>query len=499
MPKWHHLFWLLVTSGVTHYVYLAMNKWFASRAVLVLLFASTGLVSGCNSRADEAGKAVARYQAAEAAGDLRGAHRALLDLVRADDTVPEYWIELGRTELELEDFGASYDSFLRAHELDRANPSILGALTQLALRSGNLDRAEEHARELELVSPQDPAVRLTYGYVALRRDNLPAAKEQVGLLLASAPYDPSAKILESRILLQSDRPDDAVALLREQLRVQPDDELTRRALLSMYELRERWPDAAMTARQILQSKPNDQRIRARAIESSLKAGDVAVARDLTMTGLPMAQAPDIDALLQPWISNARSDEIRDQLFAFARKSDGDRRLALARFLDRAGNADRVLVLLDGVATLPVRPATLSANALYGSALVQIGRSAEGMDRIDRVLSQDPANTDALRGRISQLLRSKSYDRAIDDARRLVAADRGSAQARLDLVRTCLAANRPDEANRALWEAFHDIPANRPIYDLLRSVVARDSGASAVSRLKEEFDDQRQDELTRSFA
>ena len=94
-----------------------------------------------------------RYQAAAAANDLPTARKALLDLVRAKEDVPDYWVELGRLQASMGSYSDAYYAFTRAYELDRSNPELLRAVTELALRSGDINLALKRARELEVVSP----------------------------------------------------------------------------------------------------------------------------------------------------------------------------------------------------------------------------------------------------------------------------------------------------------------------------------------------------------
>ena len=342
---------------------------------LIGVMACSVALSGCQSRDQRARQAFDRFQAAQASGDLPAARRALLALVIADDTVADYWIELGKVQLQLGDFGGAFNAFQRAHELDRANPSVLDYMTQIALRSGNLPLAEKTAHELELVAPGDPAVPLTYGYVALRQSDFAEADRQAKILLATAPNDPNANVLRARILLQSGLPEQAVSLLREQIRLQPSDQLSLRALLSIYELREQWPDAAGVAGSLLAMQPKDQAIRARLVESEIRSGRAQAALHTTAIGLEAAGQRELDLLFSPWIATGNKAVIALTVFELARKAQGDRRLIMARFLELAEHHEQVLQLTRDLATMPVNVSNLTANALYGAALAATGASA----------------------------------------------------------------------------------------------------------------------------
>src|SRR6185369_5501499 len=121
------------------------------------------LSASCNSDA-RARAALGAYQSAAAANDLVGARKALLELVRAKDDVPDYWVELGKIQLSMGSYGDAYDAFTRAYELDRNNPELVRTVTELALRAGDIALAQSHAQELQILAPGDPWIKLTEGW-----------------------------------------------------------------------------------------------------------------------------------------------------------------------------------------------------------------------------------------------------------------------------------------------------------------------------------------------
>ncbi|UUR06962.1 tetratricopeptide repeat protein [Sphingomonas glaciei] len=453
-------------------------------------------LSACDNRQEKAQKAYTDYQAAVVAGDLRTARQALGKLVAADDSNADYWIELGKISVQLSDYGTAYDAFQRAHELNRGNVEVLSIMTQLALRGGNLEVATDNARQLELVAPTNSAVPLTKGYVALRRGDYAEAERQVAAFAALAPFDPSGKILQSRIFMAQGKQDDAITLLRSQVTQQPSDAMSLRALASIYELREEWREAAAALRAYLGWQPTDQQARVRLVDSQLRAGEIDAAATVTLKGL---ESEDIDALVAPWIALGQQDKVADRLFAWAQSASTGRRIAVARFLTFTSQPTRAIALTEREASLPVRPNNIFANAIYGTALTQSGRAREGLSRLDAVIALDGKNREALRARALLRSRAGQHREAIEDAQKLVAADRDAAPARLLMARIYAASGNADGARRTLWEAFHDIGGDRSIYDALKPLVAKSDGADAAQRLSQEFYDKRNEQITRSFA
>lgn len=465
---------------------------------LPLLIASLILV-GCNDRQERAQSALDQYQSALASGDLAAAKAALGLLVKADDTNAGYWTELAKLSLTLEDYPGAYDAFVRAHELNRANVEVLSALTQLALRSGNLPLAEQHSRELAILSPDDPAVSLTMSYVALQRSDYARARELADELLRQSPYDPSAKILSARIFLAEGESTEAIALLEEQVRLQPSDWQSLHALASIYEVREQWAEASASGRKLLQWRPQDQQARARLINAELRAGQVEQALATTLTGLQKVEQIDMDRTLWPWLALGRSSQIADEILAFGNGEKHGRRIASARFLALAEKPAGVLELLRDQQTKKVDASSASVIGLLGTALTQSGKVTSGLQMLEQVLTFDGANADALRGRAEARSRLGRHQQAIEDAQKLVAGNSDSVAARLLLARIHGRAGDGASARRALWDAFHELPGERTIFEALMPLVAASYGPQAVNRLKQEFLDQQNQKMIRSLA
>jgi tetratricopeptide (TPR) repeat protein len=218
-----------------------------------------------------------------------------------------------------------------------------------------------------------------------------------------------------------------------------------------------------------------------------------------VAGMKDAPPHVLAELLAPWSRIGAQRQAADAVFELGKSASGDRRITFARFLAEADQPARVVELTRQSATLPVTASNLAANALYGAALARTGRASDGLSRLDAVFALDAVNADALRGRADVRSRAGMHKLAIEDAEKAVAVDRTSAQTRLLLARIQRSAGDLDGAKRTLWNAFHDLPGERSIYEALRALVLRSEGMLAVQRLAKEFDDQRNNELMRSFA
>src|SRR5258708_32846879 len=154
------------------------------------------LSASCSSSDEQARDALSAYQSATAANDLVGARKALLQLVRAKDDVADYWVELGKLQASTGNFNDAYYAFTRAYELDRNNVDILRAVTELALRSGDVGLAKARAQELEVLSPGDPWVKLTKGWAAFSQSKFDQSLAAADTILANSPFDPAGTALK---------------------------------------------------------------------------------------------------------------------------------------------------------------------------------------------------------------------------------------------------------------------------------------------------------------
>jgi len=465
-------------------------------------FAATALsllLGACGSAESQARDSFNDYQVAAAAGDLIAARKALLKTVEAQDDNPAYWEELGKIQVQLGAYPDAYYAFTRAYELDRTNAEILSNLTQLALLSGQIDLAEKHARQLELVSADNPVVKLAYGYAALKQQRFDEADKQADALLAALPSEPGAKLLKARILVARAKLDDATKLLEDQLRITPDDLSTLKALMALYERRENWRGVTMLAARIADMQPKDKDARVTAINAALRLGDIPAAMTISKPFLaPEASGEQVDSVLWAWIQHWKGPQALAMARQLSASAGSQQRLAYASYFNETGHPEYAAELVGTEPLLPVTLSNSSTNAVIADAMAQTGRPAEAKQVLDQILRMEPDHVYALRARVNLEIRTNRAMDAVTDAQRLVVVLPKSARDRLLLARAYAAAGNPRQLDRTLWDAFHEIPANRELYDALRAHVVKFDGPDAVQSVDAEYRQGQDAELVRDF-
>ena len=455
-------------------------------------------IAGCSSSDSKVRAALGEYQAATAANDLPAARKALLELVRAKDDVADYWAELGKVQATMGSYNDAYYAFTRAYELNRSDPALVRALTELALRSGDLTQAQAKAEELEILSPGDPWVKLVKGWAAYSELHFDQALEISDAMLATSQFDPSATILKARALVGMHREDEAIDLLNKQIQVQPGDVGSMAFLAKIYQRQDNWAKVAELAQRVTAASPADQQNALLLVEAAFRSGNAELGRKASLGLLqPTADTATVESVLDLWTNYWPSPQrVADARRLAAAATRPEQRLAYAEFLTRCGDAAHAIALVSPAARLPVSAETAEANAVLATALSGNGNLPAAKARFDAVLAFDPGNATALRGRSELELRTGNAAAAVLDAQKLVTVLPTSAKDRLLLARAFAAAGNRPWMERTLWLAFQDIPANSSILAALQSTKKGDK--DGLDELNAEFARQRDNRLTRGL-
>jgi tetratricopeptide (TPR) repeat protein len=420
------------------------------------------LAAGCSSPETRAQDALGAYQVASAANDLAGQRKALLQLVQAKEDVADYWIQLGKLEASMGSYGDANYAFTRAYELDRSNPDVLQYLTESSVRSGDLDSAERHAKELDVVSPGSTWAKVAHASSALRDNRFDEALTISEQLLANSPLDPAATVIKGRALIGLQRVDEAQALLLKQVRSQPTDVGSAKLLVRVLVRKQDWPTAAAVAVRIARNLPSDQQNALFLVEAAFRSGNVKLGRAASAGILKPGQDPElIEKVLSIWVDYWPSPQRLQDARMFANAAPGlEQKLAYAAFLSRQGAPEDAFRLVSDAARLPVAGESAEANAIVGDALWRMGKFGEGKTRLDAVIAYDPGNASALRSRAELELKTGDPAAALVDAQKLVSVLPNSPNDRLLLARSYLATGNKSWNDRTLCSAASDEKGRR---------------------------------------
>lgn len=469
----------------------------SGRYVLAALVIATG--SGCDTAATRAQSAHAEYQSAIAVDDLPRARTALVRLVAAKDDVADYWMELGRVEAMLGAYGEAYYAFSRAYELKRGDPAILQAMLQIALKAGELRSAKKHADEIELLSPNNPVVLLTYGIIELRRGDSAKAIEFADKMLVLSPLDPNATFLKSQALLFSGKPQEAEQLLEDQLSARPQDPTALHGLSLMYRLREDWPALVTILQRRRALEPANFENGVEFVEAALLAGRTAEARAASHEMLKSARHPrQTKAILDIWARLWPGGQKAADARALGTRASPENRIVYAAFLNKIGAPKDALALLPDASKAPLERDHLDLHAAHARSLALLGRTAEAKKKYDAILKLDGQHADALAGRADIEIRAGAGTAAVYDAQQLIASRPASAEARLLLAKAYGTARDRKMKERALWTAFRELPANSEVYQALRRYVASTGGPEAARQVEKEYEAQRKAKFMREL-
>ncbi len=464
------------------------NRTFFFSLSLFGLVAGTPFLGGCRLFQSNSAQDYNQYQAALASGDLKAAQVALIRLVHEQEDVGDYWTELGKIDLQLGEYSSAYDAFSRAYELDRSNVQLLSALTQMALLSGQLPMADEQARTLALLAPDNPVVKLVKGYVALGAGNLDQADAQATAVLTASPTDPLGNILKARVLVARQQVDDATKLLEAQHQAQPQDRTAIRGLSTIYRYRNDWRKLARIQSDLLRLDPKNASVSLVVVEATLRAGDINSAIQASAPLLTdETNAELVDKVLKTWARYAPSNAVLPNAAETANRSSGEKRVTWASYLNVVGNPGLAIELLKQP-QLPVTIQNARWNAVLAQSLALQGQLQRARSLFDAVLQREPDQIDALRGRSALEARTGMTKQAIVDAQRAVSITPSTGEDRILLARAYFAGGNKTAVRRTLWDAFQDIPDDERVVASLKSVLVSTGDLDGANRLDGEAAD-----------
>jgi tetratricopeptide (TPR) repeat protein len=329
----------------------------------------------------------------------------------------------------------------RAIEKDPQSALLHRMMAEVLARSGELDRAVEHARRARELAPDDPDVRSILAQLYRIQQNS-ADAEKLLLDAQGHPLDEESAWLLYQIYIEANNLDAAIGIARWMTDQQPAEPRGWIALANVYEKQEKPVDAEKALRKSLAIDPSNLRIYGALARSMRNRGDkdgaIGVYREM------LRQAPDdhstLFALAEAQINDEDVEGAIETLERIETSYPSDlesvKRLGYLlyeshRFAEAVTRFDRVLAaapreyevaFFDGVALRRVNRDDDAARAFervaatheyYAEARTQLaaiherhGRYGEALAEVQRALASEPSRELEL---YSATLRSKTGD------------------------------------------------------------------------------------------
>jgi tetratricopeptide (TPR) repeat protein len=206
----------------------------------------------------------------------------------------------------------------------------------------------------------------------------------------------------------------------------------------------------------------------------------------------------VDRILELWADRWKSPDAIAEARRLARAAPIQHKLAYATYFNEVGSPEDAAALVGDSPQLPVSLTNLSINSVIATLLAERGDHAEAERVFNAILAKEPDHIYALRGRINLEITTGKPKAAVVDGQRLVSVMPDSARDRLLLARAYAAAGDARQADRTLWDAFHELPGNFEAYEALRAHVQKAGDPETLRSLEDEFREQRDIDLAREF-
>lgn len=316
----------------------------------------------------------------------------------------------------------------KARALAPANPDILRGLGEVYLELSQQDpaamaQAIESFEQLRKRDPADLQIMVTLGRIYLDRGQPDKAADVFRELVSYVPNNSTATGLLVEALLKSRRPDQAEALLKEQVAADPESVESRLTLAEIQGQRGDHKAELETLLAAPESVRGDPQLRRQLASALYLTGDLDSA--LATADALLKTQPDNQflALLKGLILTAqgKNEQALDLLAKLRQSQPQDVVLAatVARILRREGRRDQAAALLANLATDLERAGKSKEAREARLELAQLYFLAEDWPKVGEALApllsaSDPAvRSEALLLQADALVSLKRYDQALD--------------------------------------------------------------------------------------
>ena len=398
-------------------------------------------LTACGSSEQKAAKAAARYDVYYARRDYVSARVEISKALAAQDDLPAYWAKLARAQLGLGNYLEAYDAYSRVIELDPKDEEAVQTLAELSYSGGSFKDAEKFADQILDTQPRSLRMLLVKGSVHAARRELPEARAVADRMLTIDPANEGGAILLARLLNLNGERAEAIATLEKSIVKDGESSPKLLALLDLYVTGNDFRRASRTYARLFALMPGNVDLRLDYVKMLYEQGRPDRALEM-LVRLTRRYPGDSDLqrrIVDIWseAGSAAVDVDRVRRFVSA-QGDAPMKVALGHLLlDQKRYADAEAVLRPFIDPLAkdaaITAARVEADVLYAGALSGLGRGAEALALIDRILAFDGSNPRALHMRVRVAVASGDLARALRDAQALVRDNPAMAEGRVELA------------------------------------------------------------------
>lgn len=348
-----------------------------------------------------------------ASGNLEDARQNIQRAIISRDDVADYFILLGRIELQSGKLPSAFNAYSRALDLQADNLEVLQAIAELGLQTDRLQEAEEAADRMLLLSPGSTRAMLVKGFLAIEANRLDDARRYAGLIFAQDPTDEGGAILSARLqALDGDFAGAAETALRT-IEAVGDTEALNATLLEIYRAQGNAAGMRGIFPKIVSAAGENARYQLDYVNFLYKTGDVAGARS---EALKVIKAQPNDSSLHQSLRQIfleyDTEPLGDTQRAFF-ASSGTRatQISFAKLYLDTAQYDKARSML----ARPAGEGALEAKALMARIALGQKQDKEADALVTSVLAADPRNPDALIARAIRRLAAGKIDAALKDA------------------------------------------------------------------------------------
>ena len=398
-------------------------------------------LAACGSSEQKAAKAAARYDVYYARRDYLSARIEISKAIAAQDDVAGYWAKLARAQLGLGHYLEAYDAYARVIELDPKDEEAIQALAELSYSGGSFKDAERFAGQILDEQPRSLRMLLVKGSVHAARRELPEARAVADRILTIDQANEGGAILLARLLNLNGQRADAIATLEKSVARDGESAPKLMVLLDLYGAGNDFRRAARAYARLFALMPGNVDLRLDYVKMLYEQGrpdralDMLVRLTRRYPGDPALQQRIVDIWSEAGSAAVDVDRVRRFVSA---QGDAPMKVALGHLLldqKRYAEAEAVLrPFIDPLAgNAAITAANVEADVVYAGALSGLGRRAEALALIDRILLFDESNPRALHMRVRVSIAAGDLPRALRDAQALVRDNPAMAEGRVELA------------------------------------------------------------------